>query len=57
MKLVLTSNCFEFSDEYFEQIHGTAMGTSMAPNYANFFMADLEERFLRTQEKVPLFEC
>ena len=36
------------------QIHGTVMGTHMAPLHANIFMGKLEQEFLRTQEKVPL---
>jgi hypothetical protein len=54
MKIVLSSNCFEFNNEYYEQIQGTAMGTSMAPNYANLFMDQFEQRFLATQTKKPI---
>ena len=35
IKLVLTKNNFTFNDEYYLQVHGTAMGTRMAPSYAN----------------------
>ncbi|CAM4529104.1 unnamed protein product [Lepidochelys olivacea] len=33
---------------------GTAMGTRMAPQYANIFMADLEQRFLSSRPLKPL---
>ncbi|XP_074819362.1 GPI alpha-1,4-mannosyltransferase I, stabilizing subunit [Natator depressus] len=35
-------------------ISGTAMGTRMAPQYANIFMADLEQRFLSSRPLTPL---
>ena len=42
---MLENNVFSFNDEYFLQVCGTAMGTKMAPCYANIFMAELEENF------------
>ena len=42
-----------FEDEHFLQIHGTAMGTWMAPSYANIFMGMLENRILQTVDKTP----
>ena len=41
MELILTLNYFSFNKQYL-QLHGTAMGTRMAPSYASIFMADLE---------------
>ena len=38
-------NNFEF-DNHFIPLHGTAMGTRMAPAYANLFTVDLEEKLL-----------
>ena len=35
---ILTHNYFEFNDKSYIQTHGTAMGTKMAPTYANIFM-------------------
>ena len=35
---ILTHNHFKFNDESNIQTHGTAMGTKMAPTYANIFM-------------------
>ncbi|XP_053881423.1 uncharacterized protein LOC128835776 [Malaclemys terrapin pileata] len=51
---VLTHNHFRFGDNLYLQVSGTAMGTRMAPQYANIFMADLEQRFLRPRPLVPL---
>ena len=54
IELILRRNAFIFDDQCYLQIHGTAMGTRMAPSYANLFMADFEERFLATQRLKPL---
>ena len=35
-------NNFSFNNEHFLQIHGTAMGTRMAPSYANLFKGKFE---------------
>jgi hypothetical protein len=43
---VLNFNNFMFNGEHFLQISGTAMGTKMAPSYANIFMGRLERRLL-----------
>ncbi|XP_048676284.2 uncharacterized protein LOC125622343 [Caretta caretta] len=51
---VLTHNCFTFGDNVYLQISGTAMGTCMAPQYANIFMADLEQHFLSSCPLMPL---
>ena len=44
IKIVLKKNVFEFNNDYYLQIQGTAMGTKMAPAYANLFMGKLEEK-------------
>ncbi|XP_064464338.1 uncharacterized protein LOC135375592 [Ornithodoros turicata] len=54
ISLILTCNNFEFDNRHYIQINGTAMGTKMAPNYANIFMGDLEGRFLSTCQLKPL---
>jgi len=41
---VLTMNNFVSNNEHFIQQHGTAMGTRMAPAYANLFMGKFERR-------------
>ena len=40
--MILTMNNFTFHDRHYLQIHGTAMGTRMAPSYANLFLAKFE---------------
>ena len=44
--LALQSNVFLFGNVLYHQIKGTAMGTLMAPNYINLFMASLEEKII-----------
>jgi len=51
--LVLTCNNFTFDDKHYLQIRGRAMGTRMAPSYANVFMGKLEHDFLQTQPLTP----
>ena len=41
-ELVLTLNCFSFTDSYFKQINGVAMGNKMGPSYANLFVINPE---------------
>ena len=50
MQLVLLCNNFIFDNENYIQVKGTAMGTRAAPNYANLFMGDFEERFIYNTE-------
>ncbi|CAN7948048.1 unnamed protein product [Ixodes hexagonus] len=54
-RLVLELNSFEFNDQFFLQISGTAMGTKMSPNYANIFMASIESKFLGRHHLKPAF--
>ena len=54
IKRVLTTNYFQFNDDYYLQLQGTAMGTRMAPAYADIFMHVFEEKFLKTQTLLPL---
>ena len=42
IRMILTMNNFTFNDRHYLQIHGTAMGTRMAPSYANLFLAKFE---------------
>ena len=50
-KIVLTSNNFEFNEGHYLQKLGTAIGTKMAPSYANIFMHELETKLL---EEAPV---
>ena len=52
--IVLQQNYFQFADKMYHQIQGTAMGTKMAPSYANVFMAELEETLIENYPKKPL---
>lgn len=51
--LILTKNNSTFKNEHYLQIKGTAMGTRMAPSYANLFIAHLETRLLLWTSDVP----
>ena len=54
LKLVLHNMYFEFNDEFFLQIGGTAMGTALAPNYTNLFMDRFESKALNNYPLKPL---
>ena len=45
-ELALRNNNFEFDGSHFLQKRGTAIGTRMAPAYANLFMHHLESQLL-----------
>ena len=45
--MILTMNNFTFNDSHYLQIHGTAMGTKMAPSFANLFLGLFEKSALR----------
>ena len=40
--MILTMNNLTFNNKHYLQIHGTAMGTRIAPSYANLFLAKFE---------------
>ena len=46
MELVLKNNNFEFDGKHYLQKRGTAIGTRMAPSYANLSMHDIESKLL-----------
>ena len=46
MELILTLDNFEFDDKFFTQIKGTAMRTRAAPNYANVYMGNFENKYI-----------
>ena len=54
IQLILESNTFTFNGACYLQLQGTAMGTRMAPSYANLFMGKFEQEFLQTQNRLPL---
>ena len=45
-ELVLKCNVFEFNKEYLIQTSGTAIGTKLAPGYANLFLSIFERNML-----------
>lgn len=51
--LILTKNAFMFNNKFYHQIKGTAMGTKMAPTYANLFMGHLEHKLLQNSPIRP----
>ena len=52
-RMILTMNNFVFNNEHFIQQHGTAMGTRMAPAYANLFMGEFERKSLQNYTDKP----
>ena len=44
--LILKHNYFTFNNRYYLQTHGTAMEATFAPNYANIFMANIEDMLM-----------
>ena len=54
IKFVLTHNVFVFNNKAFIQTQGTAMGTKMAPAYANIFMWHFETHLLSKFHLQPL---
>ena len=43
LEVVLTNNYFDFNGKYYHQKSGTAMGTKLAPLYANLFMTKFKQ--------------
>ena len=43
LQVVSTNNCSDFNSKHYHQISGTAMGTKLAPSYANLFMTKFEQ--------------
>ena len=54
LNLVLTLNNFQFKGEDYLQVGGTAIGTRLAPSYANVFMSQFEEKHVYTYRLKPL---
>ncbi|XP_063403776.1 uncharacterized protein LOC134687402 [Mytilus trossulus] len=54
LTLVLKKNNFTFDGDHYLQVNGTAMGTKMAPSYANIFMGKLKKQLLETSIEKPL---
>ena len=54
LTMVLKKNNFIFLENHYLQINGTAMGTKMAPSYANIFMGKFEKQLLESSIEKPL---
>ena len=54
LKLVHTCNNFQFNNKHFLQVGGTAMGTKLAPSFANIFMGWFEETHVYPYKLQPL---
>ena len=44
LKINLENNDFEFNSQWYLQTWETSMGNKFAPNYANLFLAEWEEK-------------
>ena len=53
IRMVLTMNNFTFNDAHYLQVHGTAMGTKMAPSFANLFPGLFEANALKNAPVNP----
>ena len=54
LEKVLTMNNFDFAGRHFLQVGGTAMGTKVAPSFANTYMGWFENQFVYTYPIQPL---
>ena len=55
LEIVLKLNTFEFDNKHYLQKFGTAMGSKLAPAYANTFMGKLEKSILDSAPKEPRY--
>jgi hypothetical protein len=55
LRMVLQFNYVAFSGKTFRQVIGTAMGTALAPNYANLFLAGYEGPALKEFHRKILY--
>ena len=53
IRMILNFNNFTFNNNHYLQIHGTAMGTKMAPSYANLFLGYFEAKALENAPFQP----
>ena len=54
LRLVLTCNNFQFDNKHYLQVGGTAMGTKLAPSFANIFMGWFEDTYVYNYKLQPL---
>ena len=53
---VLKNNYFKYKDQWYVQIKGTAMGTNVAPLYANLYLAHYEQQWMQIKS-MPRIMC
>ena len=53
LEMVLKMNNFTFNNKNYLQINGMAMGTRVAPTYANLFMDYIEKKFIYPRRVKP----
>ena len=53
LELSLNHNDFQFDNQWYVQVSGTAMGKRYAPNYANIFMANFEYEVMEKATQKP----
>lgn len=53
LEISLKNNDFQFNNQWYLQISGTAMGKKYAPNYANIFMANFEQEVMDKAKLKP----
>lgn len=53
LRMVLQLNNFEFNGDHYLQVGGTAMGTRVAPTFANIFMAHFERQHVYSYPLQP----
>ncbi|XP_077977051.1 uncharacterized protein LOC144442164 [Glandiceps talaboti] len=53
IEFILSKNYFKFNDTFYLQIQGTAMGSKMAPSYANIAMGKLEKEIISSSPLKP----
>ena len=54
LQICINHNYFQFTNLIFQQIQGTAMGTTFSPSLANIFMSAFLRRFLHDQPYPPM---
>ena len=54
LEFVLTCNDFDFNEEFFPQIFGTAIGTKVEPSYANLVVSIFAALYAYVYEHQPL---
>jgi hypothetical protein len=55
LDFVMLNNYFQFREKMYRQTHGTAMGTPVAPPYANLFLARLEQNVMHASPVQPAY--